>query len=420
MNKLAVIIGKTVRGLSRLRGGGSALPGLVVEKVDPNFMAKILEKLPYGVAVISGTNGKTTTTKIVADLLESQGLKVFTNKTGSNFTRGVVSAMLGNIKKFRFDFDIAVLELDEAHAVKFVEQIKPTYALLLNVLRDQLDRFGEIDKTAKLLCEVAKNTTKTVVLNREDPLISTIACSLPRSIKVRNYGYAPKLANFFPNDDELHGVKKLKKSSAKVDVELKSFTANSATYEIAGHNHSTKIAISGAHNLFNAAGALALTRAILGHKASDENLVKSLATVKSAFGRGEKLTINNTQVELILVKNPSGFRLSLKSQYSPTADTLIAINDAYADGRDMSWLWDVDFRDVKSVAVVSGVRAYDMALRLQYDDVKVSDIEPDFKKAIDKFLGANPSKPKQIFCTYTAMLAIRKILSKLDKVERAL
>jgi UDP-N-acetylmuramyl tripeptide synthase len=235
-----------------------------------------------------------------------------------------------------------------------------------------------------------------------------------------NYGYAPKLAGFFPNDDELHGVKKLKKSSAKVDVELKSFTTNSATYEIAKRDYSTKIAISGAHNLFNAAGALALVRAILGSKVDDENLVKSLSTVKSAFGRGEKLVINHTPVELILVKNPAGFRLSLKSQYSPTADVLIAINDAYADGRDMSWLWDVDFRAVKSVAVVSGVRAYDMALRLQYDDVEIGEIEPDFKKAIDNFLNANPSQPKQIFCTYTAMLTIRKILSKLDKVERAL
>jgi UDP-N-acetylmuramyl tripeptide synthase len=149
-------------------------------------------------------------------------------------------------------------------------------------------------------------------------------------------------------------------------------------------------------------------------------LTKSLRKVEPAFGRGEKLLINQTPIELILVKNPAGFRLSLKSQYSAAADVLIAVNDHYADGRDMSWLWDVDFRALESVGVVSGIRAYDMALRLNYDDVKIGLVEPDFKKAVKQFLSQNPRRPKQIFCTYTAMLAIRKTLSKLDKVERAL
>jgi len=418
MNKLTVIIGKTTRILSRLRGGGSALPGLIVEKFDPDFLAKELGKLPYGVAVISGTNGKTTTTKIVTDLLEKQGLKVFTNKTGSNFTRGVVSEMLGEIHRFKFNFDIAVLELDEAHAVKFTEKIKPKYSLFLNVLRDQLDRFGEINKVAKLLTEVAKNTTSEVILNREDPLISAIACSLPRSIKTHFYGYNKELAKYFPNDDELLGKKTIKKSTVKVDVELKSFNNKSATYKIGKNQYSTKIKISGAHNLFNAAGALTLIQAILKNKVDSDKLVSNLASIETAFGRGEKLIINGTQVELFLVKNPAGFRLSLLSQYSKDADVMIAINDQYADGRDMSWLWDVDFSKLNEVKMISGVRAYDMALRLQYDDVKFNCVEPDLKKAIDLFL--NDSNNKQIFTTYTAMLKIRKILSKLDKVERAL
>jgi UDP-N-acetylmuramyl tripeptide synthase len=419
MNKSAIVIGKMVRAVSRLRGGGSALPGLVVEKIDPHFMSKTLQKLPLGVAVISGTNGKTTTTKIVTDLLEKQGLKVFTNKTGSNFTRGVVSAMLGDIKKFRFDFDIAVLELDEAHATKFVRQLKPSYTLLLNILRDQLDRFGEIDQTAKLLREVAQNTTKAVVLNREDPLVATIAFSLPRKIKIVSYGFARKLADFFPNDDELYAHKTPKKSTAKADVELHSFTDSQATFEIQNKNYSTKIAIGGAHNLFNAAGALALVQTILGAKVDLRDLVSSLSQVKSAFGRGEKLTVANREVELILVKNPSGFRLSLKSQYRALADTMIAINDHYADGRDVSWLWDVDFRGLNRVSVVSGIRAYDMALRLQYDDVKFTQITPDLKKAVQELL-TSKNHHKQIFCTYTAMLQIRKYLSKLSKIERVL
>ena len=161
------LLGKAVRYAARLRGGGSALPGLFVEKIDPDFIKSTLAQLPQGVVVISGTNGKTTTTKMVVELLEGQGLKVFTNRTGSNFVRGVAAALLGEVDlKGRLDADIAVLELDEAHAVHFVNAIPPRYSLLLNVMRDQLDRFGEIDTTVKLLAHIAKHTTETVVLNR--------------------------------------------------------------------------------------------------------------------------------------------------------------------------------------------------------------------------------------------------------------
>lgn len=152
------LIGKAVRGASRLlRHGGSAFPGRIVEQIDPGFLARTLADLPYGVVLVSGTNGKTTTTRMVASMLETLGLKVFTNPTGSNFTRGVVSALLTEVPlSGRLDADVAVLELDEAYAVKFVQQVKPRFALLLNVMRDQLDRFGEIDNTARLLERVAE------------------------------------------------------------------------------------------------------------------------------------------------------------------------------------------------------------------------------------------------------------------------
>ena len=149
MNKhqYTTLLGKAVRKVARLKGGGSALPGLFVEKIDPNFIKRTLSSLKRGVLVISGTNGKTTTTKIIVELLEAEGLKVFTNKTGSNFVRGVASALLGEVNiKGELDADIAVLELDEAHAVKFVDVVSPDYCLLLNVMRDQLDRFSEIAK----------------------------------------------------------------------------------------------------------------------------------------------------------------------------------------------------------------------------------------------------------------------------------
>ena len=143
----SVPIGKTVRHLARIRGGGSALPGLVVEKIDPNFVSRTLSELPRGIVIITGTNGKTTTTKMIVELLESQGLKVFTNRTGSNFSRGVAAALLGEIdNKGKLTADIAVLELDEAHGVHFAEVIQPDYVLVLNVMRDQLDRFVRLNR----------------------------------------------------------------------------------------------------------------------------------------------------------------------------------------------------------------------------------------------------------------------------------
>ena len=170
---ISIIIGKIVQSILRIKGGGSALPGLIVEKINPNFISNILESLPNGVVVVSGTNGKTTTTKMVVELLESQGLKVFSNKTGSNFVRGVGAAILSEATwKGNLNADIAVLELDEAHATHFVELVQPRYSLLLNVMRDQLDRFGEIDYTAKLLQKIGKNTTKSVVLNANDVFLN--------------------------------------------------------------------------------------------------------------------------------------------------------------------------------------------------------------------------------------------------------
>lgn len=155
--------------------------------------------------LVSGTNGKTTTTRMVASMLSDLGLKVFTNPTGSNFVRGVVSALLTEVTLGgKLDADIAVLELDEAYAVHFVKQVKPRYALLLNVMRDQLDRFGEIDTTAKLLSHVAAATTGTVVLNREDPRIAALAAKAPAGTTVRYFGLADDLRHYFPSDDD-HG-----------------------------------------------------------------------------------------------------------------------------------------------------------------------------------------------------------------------
>jgi UDP-N-acetylmuramyl tripeptide synthase len=415
------LLGKAVRKLAQMRGGGSALPGLFVEKIDPDFIRRTLAQLPEGVVVVSGTNGKTTTTKMVVELLESQGLRVFTNRTGSNFTRGVAAALLGEVdNKGNLDADIAVLELDEAHAVHFIKTVPPRYSLLLNVMRDQLDRFGEIDTTAKLLARIAIATEDTVVLNREDPRVAAIAKLLNRQ-KVRYFGLTPKLAKLFPNDDDMRGQASDKKlATIPADVILSSITDDAAEFQLGDHTITTTLELSGVYNIYNAAAALALVRTIVKDDMMDEpKLIKALSKVTPAFGRGETLTIGGQPLELVLVKNPSGFRLSLASFNPDGVATMIAVNDNYADGRDMSWLWDVEFESLRDqgVSEVSGVRAYDMALRLQYDEVELSHVEPDLALALQHFLTSTGSQPKRVFCTYTAMLALRRELAKITDVE---
>ncbi|MGK2896302.1 MAG: Mur ligase family protein, partial [Candidatus Saccharimonadales bacterium] len=258
-----VILGKAVRYAARLRGGGSALPGLFVEKISPDFIKDTLAHLPRGVVVISGTNGKTTTTKMVVALLEAHGLKVFTNRTGSNFSRGVAAALLGEIDmKGKLDADIAVLELDEAHAVKFVETIPPRYSLLLNVMRDQLDRFGEIDATAKLLTAIARATTDTVVLNREDHRVLAIKDSLTTQ-KVEFFGLSKELLATFPSDDDMRGTTKASSKKPEASVILKSYTDEDATFSLGGDDFTTSLKLRGIYNIFNSAAAIALTYAIL-------------------------------------------------------------------------------------------------------------------------------------------------------------
>ena len=437
-------VGKLVRAVSRaLHHGGSALPGKVVETLDRGFLARTLGSLPYGVVLISGTNGKTTTTRMVASMLRDAGLRVFTNPTGSNFTRGVVASLVQEMPVFgtKLNADIAVLELDEAYAVHFVNQIKPRYSLLLNVMRDQLDRFGEIDTTAKLLSNVAHATKRVVVLNREDPRISALSKDVLPPCKVKYFGLDDSLRSMFPTDDDLHSdldgdlggdSRDDSRNLPHADVVLAKVDGNKADFLIDGHRKTTSVKLRGVYNVFNAAAASTIVRAILADAAkkdatlakfNDDALMDAISRVTPAFGRGEVIEVNGAPVELVLVKNPIGFRLALASCKPENHDTMIAICDEYADGRDMSWLWDVDFTCFSGtgVACVSGTRAWDMALRLQYDKVASrnvnTDLEEDVKAFVNGDFSSDAKNAKRIYCTYTAMLRVRATLGQIASVK---
>ena len=433
-SRLTVALGRTARLAARVRGGGSggtAFPGLVMERTDPGFLERTLSRLPRGVIVVSGTNGKTTTTKMVVQLLREQGLKVFTNRTGSNFVRGVLAALLTEVDAAgNLDADIAVLELDEAHAVHFVARVRPRACLLLNVMRDQLDRFGEIDYTASLLHSIAKATSDVVVLNGDDPRLAAPAFLEDVTARVVSFGAGEDLRSLFLSDDDLRtglASPRDRGEGPGPRVTLEALNGQRATVRVDGASHEVDFAIPGVHNLLNACAALGVVLEVLGEDADLPGLLATLGTVQAAFGRGEVLTLDGRPVQLSLVKNPAGFRMGLLSaaaQAQAGEVVVVAINDEYADGRDMSWLWDVDFAALRTngVAVVTGVRAWDMALRLRYDDVEVTDVEPDLRKAVALMRRAatDADRPMRIFTTYTAMLALRSILGEMTDVEEVM
>lgn len=409
-------IGKAVRGLTKLRGsGGQALPGLVVERLVPNYLAAMLAQLPDGIVIVTGTNGKTTTTKIIVELLRLSGKRVLTNPTGSNFTRGIVASLSQQATVGgKLPFDIGVFELDEAYAVQFVKQVRPHWVLALNVMRDQLDRFGELDTAARLIGATMEQATEGVVVNGDDVRLTAHAATL-RGVKVVTFGVEPELRKFFPVDDELVAVEdapaKPRATAGKADVTLTAFNKQNATFRLGDTEHSTTLTLTGQHNFQNAAAALAVVRSLVpGH---DAQLVEQLGGIHPAFGRGERFTLKDgSTLELILIKNPAGFRQTLASYPVAQVPTMIAINDNYADSRDVSWLWDVDLSPLagRTVVMTSGTRAPDMALRLKYDDVHVGAIQPDIKAALYDF--CQQKGDKMIITTYTAMLQFYRLLKR--------
>ncbi|MDU0312913.1 MurT ligase domain-containing protein [Phycicoccus sp. M110.8] len=417
----AVVAGKAARAASRLRGGGSALPGLVAERVDPGFLTQALRDVRGGIVVVSGTNGKTTTTKMLVAVLRAHGRTVFTNPTGSNFTRGVISSMLGELPlSGRLAADMAVLELDEAHALRFADAVKPTHALLLNVARDQLDRFAEIDHTAQLLASLAEQTTTGVVLNIDDSFIARIRDRVAPGVTVTWFGVDGSIADRLPElqEQDVRFEDDFTPPVAGPDDGLLK-PADDRTFSILfGENGSASVGPlelqqRGLAAMINATAATTAARALLGDAFDPAVAADALRAVTPPFGRGEVVMVDGQPLELVLVKNPAGFTVALGTYGSTPVATMVAINDNYADGRDVSWLYDVSFESLRErgVALTSGVRAYDMALRLQYDDVPVDAVEADLDRALDAFLAGHPDEPKRIFCTYTAMMALRRTLA---------
>jgi UDP-N-acetylmuramyl tripeptide synthase len=406
-------LGRAAGRLSQLFGrAGSALPGLIAEKVDPRFIEKLVTGLKTGVVVVTGTNGKTTTTKMLVGILEAEGMSVVTNRTGSNLARGIATHLM-RVASWggRIDADMAVFEVDEAAVRTLSPRLAPHLIIVTNLARDQLDRFGELATTAEHVAAAVRHAD-VAVLNADDPLVAEMAAS---GVEPRLFGAAPQVRRLMPADSNLYGDEAESDSQPELLACLESTEAEGYGERIeltlGGERLEVHLQVPGTYNGYNAAAALL---ASMEYGVHTDRAVAALEAIRPAFGRGQVIEYRNRRVRLLLVKNPAGFNQIIQLLGGlEVSSVLIAINDLDADGRDVSWLWDARLEDLATSGHqfgTSGIRAYDMGLRLKYAGIR-SWNEPDLAAALDRLVdSAAEGETVVLVPTYTAMLPLHSML----------
>ncbi|HSX02299.1 MAG TPA: MurT ligase domain-containing protein [Candidatus Saccharimonadia bacterium] len=449
---LTLAITKVALGLSRRlgRGSGTALPGLLAERLDPHLARKLASSLPNGIILVTGTNGKTTTTKMIAAMLEASGERVLTNRAGSNLKRGVVSALIEAASvRGRVSATIGLFEVDEASLRLVAPDLQPRQIVVTNLFRDQLDRYGELDTTAALIGQGIAATTAHLYLNADDPLVASLAkYAAPERVSYYGIEGLPAQAATAQTASDsdrcpLCGARlrfsrtfyghlghyrcptgdfgRPQPSVAVTSVEQANLEGSSFTLAVNGKRQVLRLPLPGTYNLYNALAALSLA-AGLGINAGV--VARSLAETGAAFGRVERVELQGRHLYLLLIKNPAGFTQILETFLlsQKSAHVLFIINDNYADGRDVSWLWDVPLEALapnRPTVWTAGVRGADMALRLHYAGISAT-VQSNTAEALRRLVASTPAGGTAfILPTYTAMLELRQILAKQTTLQEA-
>jgi UDP-N-acetylmuramyl tripeptide synthase len=439
------------------RGGGTAAPGLVADFVDPGILRKVGRRLPRGVVVVAGTNGKTTTSRMIADVLEADGSRVVHNRSGSNLVRGVAAAFAGQTTwRGQPDGDVGVVETDEAAFSAIVERVQPSIVLLNNLFRDQLDRYGELDAIAQQwACTLAQlPASTTVVVNADDPVLAEITRDIPARRITFGLDERRYVLDRLPHAADSGVCRRcgsdLEYTALYVshlgDWRCPSCGASRPALDICGSDihlvdvESLEVTVTrrgaesfricaGVPGMYNCYNVLATAAVAAALRVEPAIMQSAMTEFRSAFGRIERIDVAGRTITLALVKNPVGFNEVLRMLTMATdglqVPTMIVINDRHADGRDVSWLWDVDFELLAggdTPLMTSGIRGSDMANRLKYAGVspnRIQALEPNPGAAIDLFVAGIPEGGRgYILATYTAMLDLRANLAERGAVER--
>jgi len=410
-------------------------------RLEPHAIGRLGARLRDGSAVISATNGKTTTAAMAAGILERSGTRLVHNRAGANMAGGVASALLGAARRGEgIDGRLGLFEVDEFWLGQVVDELRPRALLLANLFRDQLDRYGELDTIAERWAQVAARTPAALVLNADDPAIADLgreregdvtyfgvedtALALPTMQHAADAKHCRRCgapyrydAIFLGHLGHFHcdrcGATRPAPGVAAEAVTLEGVRAARFTLRTPLGAREIALPLPGLYNVYNALGAAALALRL---GATLDDVAAGLEAVAPAFGRAETVPVGGRQLSILLVKNPAGANEVLRTLVLEPGehDVLAVLNDAIADGRDVSWVWDADFEvlapRVRRVTC-SGTRAAEMALRLKYAGVPTERIavHDDLGAGLDAALAAGTGRLYAL-PTYTAMLALREQL----------
>jgi lipid II isoglutaminyl synthase (glutamine-hydrolysing) len=444
---LEMAVARLAGRLSRVagRGGGTTIPGKVLATIDPGAVATLAARLPLGSAVVSATNGKTTTAALVAGIL-SPRVRLAHNSSGANLVSGVASTLLA-----ADGAELGLFEVDEGAFPDVAARIRPRAVCLGNLFRDQLDRYGELERIAERWREAVRAlpTDSKLVLNADDPQVGDLASDRPGATTFgvddpaharpslqhaadskyclrcgTPYAYAAAYVGHL-GDYRCpacgHGRPALAVSARA--IELDGLDAASFDLVTPDGTRRVRIGLPGLYNVYNALAAASLAREL---GASLDEIQAGLAAARPAFGRFERIPVGDRTVLLLLIKNPAGANEVVRTLVAGGAPSLavIALNDAIADGRDVSWIWDVDFEPLLERLehlVVSGERAAELAVRCKYGGLATGAIEvvPELERALDRGLELTaPGDELTVLATYTAMLALRRVLARRGSVPQ--
>ncbi|MEY4425184.1 MAG: hypothetical protein RJB56_811 [Actinomycetota bacterium] len=418
---LAILIGRLARILIRKfrPGGGSALPGLILSKIAPGLLSKTLSSFSDGLVVITGSAGKSTTTKMVVAIARAHGKVVFTNPSTANIAQGFYSAIIERANLFgRIEGNVAILEMDEGHAAEITQRISPTLVTVLNVLEDQLDRFVDPALVRDKLALVAARATRGVALNADDQNLLL----LNRGSNLRDvtwFGVSPKII-----DDFEHGLGSAPTYLKEIDRpnvanEVVSLNGKHTQVRLESQFVDFELPNRGVHYALDSVAALTTARMYLGESFDASLSARTLNELPPVFARGEIAQVNGEDVEFILVQNPMSFQLNIDNLASSPEQLMLAIG---RDVHDPSWLWTVDLKNIDHVNVLSGYNYAEMGLRLVYAGIPIESVEPDLEAALENFFQrAKPSQGiKTVIFSADAMRRSRRILGFTDPeaVER--
>jgi UDP-N-acetylmuramyl tripeptide synthase len=425
------------------RGGGTTLPGKLLWKVDPRAVDALAARLPDGVALVSATNGKTTTTAMAAEILGT-GRRLAWNRAGANLLSGIASALVAGRRA-----DLGLFEVDEGALPEALERTWPRAVALGNLFRDQLDRYGELEIVAeRWRAAVARlPAATTLVVNADDPIVAELAesggsvlryglddprqarpvlqhaadskycvrCGTPYEYAAVYVGHlgdyrCPACGHARPELDVV-----------ATDIELRGLHASRFRLVAPAGTAEVELALPGLYNVYNATAAAALSYAM---GAAVEDVRDGLERFSAAFGRFERIPAGGKSVVLLLVKNPAGANEVVRTLELGVPSVLVlALNDAIADGQDVSWIWDVDFEPLLEHAghvIATGERAAELGLRMTYGGLDAERLEviPSLEEALDRGLGLVEAGTELVILpTYTAMLALRGILAERGSVR---